>query len=368
MSHSTPALTEADRLMTVCNSCRYCEGLCAVFPAMELKRSFSDGDLNYLANLCHNCGACYHDCQFTQPHEFAVNVPGTLAQVRVESYAHYAWPRAARPLFTRHGTALAIGMTLITALFLLGFVAANEPGVLLTAHLDDARFYALLPHEAMVALFGAAFLWMLLAVFMGARAFWRDTGTPQTGLADHTRASLDAAQLRYLDGGGMGCFNEDDQPTDRRRLWHHFTFYGFLLCLGATSLATVYHYVFGWQAPYTWHSGPALLGIAGGIGLVIGPLGLLSAKRSRMTELGADGFRGMEVGFVLILLLTGASGLALRVLGETALLGPLLALHLGAVLTFFLSMPYGKFVHGLYRYLALSRHARDMRIALAPKR
>ena len=60
--HATPALAEAERLMTVCNSCRYCEGLCAVFPAMELRRSFADGDLNYLANLCHGCGACYHDC------------------------------------------------------------------------------------------------------------------------------------------------------------------------------------------------------------------------------------------------------------------------------------------------------------------
>ena len=45
--------------MTVCNSCRYCEGLCAVFPAMEMRRSFPAGDLNYLANLCHTCGACY---------------------------------------------------------------------------------------------------------------------------------------------------------------------------------------------------------------------------------------------------------------------------------------------------------------------
>lgn len=79
MWHSTPAMTEADRLMAVCNSCRYCEGLCAVFPAMELKRSFSDEDLNHLANLCHNCGACYRDCQFTPPHAFAVNVPGTPA-------------------------------------------------------------------------------------------------------------------------------------------------------------------------------------------------------------------------------------------------------------------------------------------------
>jgi hypothetical protein len=39
--HGTRILEEADRLMTVCNSCRYCEGLCAVFPAMEMRRSFS---------------------------------------------------------------------------------------------------------------------------------------------------------------------------------------------------------------------------------------------------------------------------------------------------------------------------------------
>jgi citrate/tricarballylate utilization protein len=77
--HGTRILEEADRLMTVCNSCRYCEGLCAVFPAMEMRRAFSDGDLNYLANLCHGCGACYTDCQFSPPHEFNVNVPKTLA-------------------------------------------------------------------------------------------------------------------------------------------------------------------------------------------------------------------------------------------------------------------------------------------------
>jgi citrate/tricarballylate utilization protein len=52
----TDALREADRLMTICNACRYCEGLCAVFPAMEMRRTFAAGDLNYLANLCHQSG------------------------------------------------------------------------------------------------------------------------------------------------------------------------------------------------------------------------------------------------------------------------------------------------------------------------
>ena len=29
--------------MTICNACRYCEGYCAVFPAMEKRLTFSDG-------------------------------------------------------------------------------------------------------------------------------------------------------------------------------------------------------------------------------------------------------------------------------------------------------------------------------------
>ena len=41
-AHPTEALREADRLMVVCNSCRYCEGLCAVFPAMERRRLFAE--------------------------------------------------------------------------------------------------------------------------------------------------------------------------------------------------------------------------------------------------------------------------------------------------------------------------------------
>ena len=107
-THASANLAEADRLMTVCNSCRYCEGLCAVFPAMEMRRSFADGDLDYLANLCHACGACYIDCQFSPPHEFNVNVPKVLADVRADSYATYAWPHVLAPAFKRNGLAISL--------------------------------------------------------------------------------------------------------------------------------------------------------------------------------------------------------------------------------------------------------------------
>ena len=50
---------EAARLLEICNACRYCEGFCAVFPAMTRRLSFAKADVHFLANLCHNCGACW---------------------------------------------------------------------------------------------------------------------------------------------------------------------------------------------------------------------------------------------------------------------------------------------------------------------
>jgi citrate/tricarballylate utilization protein len=363
-SHATPALAEADRLMTVCNSCRYCEGLCAVFPAMEMRRSFDDGDLNYLANLCHSCGACYVDCQFSPPHEFAVNVPRTLTTVRAESYAHYAWPRALAPVFARNGLWISMIAAASVAAFIAGFVAWRDPSVLFAAHTGPGAFYRLMPHNTMVALFGGVFLYAMLALAMGLRAFWRDIVEPAATLAEPAslwQAMRDAATLRYLDGGGVGCYGEDEKPTDSRRLHHHLAFYGFLLCFAATTVGTLYHYGLGRMAPYPWWDLPPMLGKVGGVMLVVGAIGLLRAKRRRDPALGDPAQRGMETAFLLMLLLTAATGLALHGLRSTPAMGLLLAIHLGVVFALFLTMPYGKFVHGLYRFAALVRYARERR-------
>src|SRR5229473_866047 len=315
--HGTRILEEADRLMTVCNSCRYCEGLCAVFPAMEMRRSFSDGDLNYFANLCHACGACYTDCQFSPPHEFNVNVPQTLAIARADSYAAYAWPRGFSGVFARNGLAISIIAALSVAAFIFGFAAFNDRQVLFGIHTGPGAFYAL----------------------------------------------MDAGQLRYLDGGGVGCVNEDERPTDRRKIFHHFTFYGFLLCFAATCVATLYHYLIAREAPYPWWDLPVVLGTLGGIGLLIGPAGLLAEKWKRDPALVDEKRTGMDVAFIAMLFLASLTGMALLLLRDTAAMGPLLALHLGLVFSLFITMPYGKFVHGIYRYVALVRYARERRMA-----
>ncbi len=360
--HATEALTEADRLMTVCNSCRYCEGLCAVFPAMEARRAFPDGDLNYLANLCHGCGACYVDCQYAAPHEFNVNVPRTLAIVRAQSYAAYAWPRAFAPMFQRNGLAISLVAALSVAAFIAGFAAWHDPKVLFGVHTGPGAFYKLMPHNAMALLFGAAFLYAIAAIALGVRQFWTGIAQPIGSITDTVplwQAIKDAGSLRYLDGGGVGCYGADERPSDRRRLYHHFTFYGFALCFAATSVATLYHTLLGREAPYPWYDLPVVLGTLGGVGLLIGPVGLLAAKQQRDPDLQDADQYGMDVAFLAMLFLTGLTGLALLVLRATPAMGALLALHLGVVFALFITMPYGKFVHGIYRFAALVRYAQE---------
>ncbi len=237
----------------------------------------------------------------------------------------------------------------------------------MTRHEGEGAFYALMPHEAMVLVFGVAFAAALAALAAGLARFWRATDaekqrrtTPRALL----RAIRDAARLRYLDGGAsgggdIGCMNEDAEKKDRRALFHHFTFYGFLLCFAATCVATLYHYALGREAPYPWDSAPVLLGTAGGIGLVVGPAGLLAAKLRRAPELREPETLGMDLAFLAMLLLAGGTGLALLLFRATPAMGPLLAIHLGLVLSLFVTMPYGKFVHGLYRFAALVRSARE---------
>jgi citrate/tricarballylate utilization protein len=212
----------------------------------------------------------------------------------------------------------------------------------------------------MVVLFGIVALFVLAAYAVGLARFWRDTGEPFSALLSLRTVGqglLDALRLKNLDGGGEGCIYPDSGPTLARRWLHHVTFYGFLLCFAATSVAAAYHYLLDRPAPYAFWSVPVVLGTAGGVGLLVGPIGQLWLRGRRDPALSDETQGGMDVGFIVLLLGTSATGLLLLAFRETAGMGVLLALHLGAVLALFLIMPYGKFVHGAYRTAALVRYA-----------
>lgn len=346
---------EVARTLQICNACRYCEGFCAVFPAMTRRLEFGKADIHYLSNLCHNCGACFHACQYAPPHEFGVNIPQAMAKVRVQTYGDYAFPAAFGKLYRRAGLTTALALAGGLALFLLMVLGLR--GTLLHEPLAG-NFYAIFPHNLLATMFGLVFLLAIVALGVGVTRFWRQVSPgKRAGDAPVTAAggaARDVLALRYLDGGhGEGCNNEDDAFTLARRRFHHFTFYGFMLCFAATTVATLYHYAFGWHAPYAYTSLPVVLGTLGGIGLLIGPAGLLWLNLRRDPRTGDPSQRPMDRGFIALLFLTSASGLALLAWRDTAAMASLLAIHLGIVMALFVTLPYGKFAHGIYRSAAL---------------
>jgi citrate/tricarballylate utilization protein len=212
----------------------------------------------------------------------------------------------------------------------------------------DGNFYKLFPHNLLVGLFAPVFGFAVLALALGVRRFWRDispatSGAPLSGLAA-AEAADNVLRLKYLGGGhGKGCNNADDAWTLWRRRFHHATFYGFMLCFAATSVATLYHYVLGWSAPYDLASLPKLLGVSGGMSLLIGTAGLFWLNLRRHPLHGDAAQKPMDRGFIALLFLTSLTGLALMLGRQTPLLAPLLAVHLGAVMALFATLPYGKF-------------------------
>jgi citrate/tricarballylate utilization protein len=358
----TDTIKEAERLMTICNSCRYCEGFCAVFPAMERRKTFGEGDLTFLANLCHGCQGCYYACQYAPPHEFEVNVPQTFSTLRAETYADFAWPGFLGSLFKKNGVVVSLAVALgLAVLFLLMF-GLQDPSIIFGSHSGEGAFYRVIPYSAMVWPFGVIFVFAILAMVMGGVRYWREAAA-KSGVSLTLGAILggvwDVLTLKNLGGGGGGCNYPDESFSGARRVFHHFTFYGFMLCFAATSVATIYDHWFGWIAPYSFTSLPVLLGIAGGIGLLIGPVGLMKLKIDADPAPRARELVGMDVAFLMLLFLVAFTGLALMVLRETGVMGTLLAVHLGFVLALFVTLPYGKMVHGVYRFLALVQDAAE---------
>ena len=357
MQMRTDLIREARRQAEICNACRYCEGFCSVFPALHRERAFSDGDIAHLANLCHDCRGCYYACQYAAPHEFDLNLPLALSNVRQDSWKAHAWPAGLARLFDRSGAAMA-------AILVLGFAGLLAASQVLRPE-DGEGFYAYMSHALMVAIFAPAFVLPLVALGLSLRLYWRTVGGGSVRWGDLRAALASAGRMRNLEGGhGDGCNYEDgDRFTHARRRFHQAALHGFLLCLASTSSGTILHYGFGMEAPYGPLSLPKILGVPGGMLLCAGTAGLAWLKTRANPDLGAKGAWGGEMAFVLLLFAVSATGLALYAATGTQAVGMLLSIHLATVLAFFLLTPYSKMAHGFYRMAALTREEANKRRA-----
>lgn len=347
------ALEDARRSLQICNACRYCESYCAVFPAMTLRREFDEGDLIYLANLCHGCRDCYYACQYAPPHEFAINIPQVMSEVRLETYAVVA-PVTRRLIDKPHVvTAFVIALMTTLAEFCRHWLGGDP---------DGRGFYAVVGRDAMIA-FGLTAAGLALAGLgvglVRYSVMTRSKIPTRLSLRTWFTAARWAITLRFLGGGGVGCNDTDERFSRKRRIYHHLLAGGFIACFAATSMGAIYDHVLGWSAPYPWISAPGLLGTVGGIAMIVGGAGLLWLKRVEDSLVTTPGMVGLDVSFLLLLIAVAATGIALRLAHDTKLLTAVVVVHLGSVAALFLTMPLGKFMHAGFRFLSLVRHAAE---------
>jgi citrate/tricarballylate utilization protein len=353
-------VAEASRQLTICNACRYCEGFCAVYPALERRNLLAPGDIVQLANLCHDCRACFDACMYSPPHEFAINPPQLLSAARLASYAGYIWPRRV-PAALRGRTGLVAGFIASAALLVALALATRGRQPLVTAAQTAFSPYEVIAYPALLIAFVLPTVFSLGVVAAAGRAYWRDVGGGHIRGPEMKRAVRSALTLRNQRGGGGECYYPDDgQPSPTRRRLHHAVSGGFALCLVSTVAAGVEQDLLGQDAPYPLLSVPVISGTLGGLGLIVGCTGLLLLKRRSSPTTSFAAMTVKDYGLLVALLLLGLTGIAVLALRDTGAYPIALLIHLAAVLLAFATWPYSKFVHLVYRFLALIKDEQEV--------
>lgn len=295
---------------------------------------------------------------FAAPHEFAINIPQILAEARVATYERYSWPRIfARAFRGALGTfATVLGAIAIVAA--LVFATAGREGMF-GVHTGPGAFYRVVPFLGLVVPALAVTLYGLVVVAAGMLEFAKDirTGPGAFGWRALRTATVQALTLHYLKGGGAGCSYPRERGSSARRVLHGFVFWGFAAAFVATVLAAVMQDVLGILPPFPILSAPVLFGTAGGVLLVAGCTGLIALKARSDPAPAYGPMTSMDYAFLVTLDAVAITGLLTLFFRETGAMGVLASLHLGVLAGLYVTAPYGKFVHFVYRYLALVERA-----------
>jgi citrate/tricarballylate utilization protein len=217
-----------------------------------------------------------------------------------------------------------------------------------------------LPYLVLLVPALAVSFFFLAVVWGGAIRLVRGAGGSLRSLLDPgvwIGAAGDALTLRYLGGGGDECYYPTrDRPSAARRLLHSCVFYGFVLAFASTVAAAILQDLLHQEPPYPLVSVPVVLGVLGGAGIIVGTTGLLWLKTRSDRALGTATMLRMDAAFLVVLDLASITGLLTLALRTTPLLGTMLVLHLAVLAALYVTAPYGKFVHWVYRVAAILQH------------
>ncbi|MCH4816179.1 MAG: hypothetical protein QXY87_11185 [Saccharolobus sp.] len=343
-------LKEAERQLMICNACRYCEGYCDLWDAIERKRSFPPNDVFHLSNLCHDCRDCYYACQYTPPHPFSIDIPGILSKVRELSYRRFVYPK----FMQRYVSSIYRFINYIYVILTIIIFAISISLTLFLHGFSLFRTYipyqSLLPPYIFLAVEYLLYIYVVFMWYMEARSYWKSISNGiRFSLGEALKGVKDALIHKDFTGGGAGCSypleyfpdqGKNPKPSRFRLHAHATVLIGFII-----DLISILFY------PFKGTVTPAIF-LIGSIMIAVGALSLLY-KRKYDRLVHEDG----GLAFTLMLSIAGVSGIIAIVLSlyHQPLYAVFFLLRASIIASLFIMAPYSKFVHLVFRLVSLMR-------------
>jgi quinone-modifying oxidoreductase subunit QmoC len=333
-----------------CYQCATCSAVCqlataeAVFPRRQMlwaqwglaDRLVADPSVW----LCHQC----NDCTVRCPRDAR---PGdTMQAIRSLVVEQVGAPRFMARLVGRAAATWPVLLGLPVLFWALYIRAVNGFAVTRT----PLAYGEVVPVWMIYSVFLPAAAFAVLAAAVGARRCWSawGAGAVRNGSLIGGLAGVAADILWHRRFGSCGAARP-------RRLGHLLLMWGFLGALATTTFLGILMDGFHVKTPLPQGHPVKLLGNASAVLLAVGVVWLLANRLGDQVAAGrARAFDWFLLGLVVLVVLSGIGSELARLALPVPLALAVYVLHLGAVLSLFLTFPFSKLAHALYRTLAMA--------------
>jgi quinone-modifying oxidoreductase subunit QmoC len=290
--------------------------------------------------LCHQCNDCTAKC----PRDAK---PGDVIQVlRARTIEHLAPVRAVGRLVGNIGKSwpLVLGLPL---LLIVGLVYAYNG---LAVPENFSGFASFVPHWIIYAVFIPALTISVILLGIGASRAWTlwDEGAERKG------AFLPALFSTFFEIAIHRKFSTC-KTAKPRKLGHFLIMWGYIGAFITTSLVVIWLFILGAELPFPLMHPLKIIGNIAALFILLGGF-LIVFFRAQNSEASGTPY-AFDNFFLFLVLAVGVTGITTE-LFRAIIPMPAVAcgsylIHLGFILTLFISLPYCKLAHFVYRTLAI---------------
>ncbi|MEE4359871.1 MAG: quinone-interacting membrane-bound oxidoreductase complex subunit QmoC [Desulfococcaceae bacterium] len=304
--------------------------------------------------LCHNCGDCSTLCpRGAKPGD-------VLAAVRSYAIQEYAQPKKLADMIN-NPKKLPVLMAIPVVLFLVIGLMAKLFGLhwLDITPNGDSIVHAKFIHSTLVDVVMIPTFFFSIGVFaLGLRRFMADIHKDALICGKTDKEKIDPkgfveALVKVIPTVLQHKKFTECGENAERATSHMMVFFGFLGLFIVTNIFFVVMYGFGIHGPYSQLNPVKWLGNIAGVSLIIGAALMIKDRITKDDQVSAykDWF---IVVLALALGLTGMLTQMTRIGGAACMSYSIYLLHLICIWTFFISLPFSKFAHIIYRTVAMA--------------